>query len=352
MSLPRKALIAAIVTLVATGVWLLQDKETLDSASAEPKSAAGVRPRSAADIIPKLKSTPKQASVPIKDMLEGKIPKLSRGEVETFLKSHGRSPANLIVASRLLNDVGYAREAAAMDPANPMAQLEIALAGENAEEKARAIAAFRKAAPANSLGDYLAANQAFESGDTGAAGAALLQSLEKPLFADYSRQLLTGTERAYLEAGFDAGTSSGAAIFSQTIPQAGPLMKLSKELLSMRDHSTRTGDFDAAEPAVRLGLAVGQRFQDQGPNLIHQLIGITIERQFLERLDPLTTAGPGGQRAGERIETLNTKAAEIRALGESYSKLGQLAPAIQSEFLAMLKSGDEPTALRWLTEQK
>jgi hypothetical protein len=290
--------------------------------------------------------------VTLKDMLEGKIPKLSRPDVEAFLKNRGRTPANLIVASRLLNDVSYAREAAAMDLADPMAQLALALAGESSEEKTRAIAAFRQAAPANSLGDYLAANQAFVSGDTGAAGAALLQSLDKPLFTDYSRQLVAGSEQAYLEAGFDAETSSAAALFTLTIPQADPLMKLSKGLLSMRDQSALAGQFDAAESAVRLGLTVGQHVQDQGPNLIHQLIGITIERQFLERLDPLTAAGPGGQKAGERIAALNVKAEEIRALGESYSKLGQLAPAIQFEFLAMLKSGDEPTALRWLAKQK
>ena len=356
MPLRRVAQIAVVLGLVAVGVWVVRGKKW--EAFRKPtevaaKPAPAIKPRSAADIIPQLKDPPKRTGVTIRELLEGKVPKLNQLEVEAFLKNQGRTTMNLLVASRLLNDLGFAREAAKDDPKNPAVQLELALRGETPEEKAAAVAAFREAAPGNSLGDYLAAHQAFLAGDAGAAGAALIQSLDNPLFADYSRQLVAGSEQAYLESGYEPNAAAGAAMFALTIPRAGPLMEVSKSLLSLQQEFIRSADFDAAEPTVIIGLTLGQRIQDQGPYLIDQLIGVNIERQFLQQLDPLTQAGPGGQSAGERLEALDANLMEIRSLASAFpEKFASADEATQAQYLAKVKAEGELAAMRWLVGQK
>ena len=356
MPLRRVAQIAVVLGLVAAGVWVVRGKKwelLRKPVEVAAKPASAIRPRSAADIIPQLKGPPKRTGVTIKELLAGKVPQLNQLEVEAFLKNQGRSTLNLLVASRLLNDLSFAREAAKDDPKNPAVQLELALRGETPEEKAAAISAFRAAAPDNSLGDYLAAHQAFLSGDTGAAGAALIQSLDNPLFADYSQQLVAGSEQAYLESGYEPNAAAGAAMFALTIPRAQPLMDVSKNLLSLQQEFIRSADFDSAEPTVVIGLTLGQRIQDQGPYIIDQLIGVSIERQFLQQLDPLTLAGPGGQSAGERLEALDAKILEIKTLTPAFTeKFASSDEATQSQYLAKMKAEGELAAMRWLVERK
>ena len=355
MPLRRLAQIAVVLGLVAMGVWVVRGKkwELLRKPAEVVQVVPAIKPRSAADIIPQLKGPPKRTGVTIKELLAGKVPQLNQLEVEAFLKNQGRTTLNLLAASRLLNDLSFAREAAKADPTNPAAQLELALRGETSEEKSAAIAAFREAAPGNSLGDYLAAHQAFVTGDAGAAGAALIQSLDNPLFADYSQQLVAGSEQAYLEAGYEPTAAAGAAMFALTIPRAQPLMEVSKSLASLQQEFIRSADFDAAEPTVIIGLTLGQRIQDQGPYLIDQLSGIAIERKFLDQLDPLTQAGPAGQTAGERLEALDAKLLEIKDLTSRFSPAFATADnATQSQYLVKMKAEGELAAMRWLLEKK
>lgn len=356
MPLRRVAQIAAILGLVLVGVWFVHGKKW--EAFRKPtevtaKPAPAIKPRSAADIIPQLKGPPKRTGVTIKELLAGKVPKLNQLEVEAFLKNQGRSTINLLVASRLLNDLSFAREAAKQDPKDPAAQLELALRGETPEEKSAALAAFRVAAPDNSLGDYLAAHQAFAAGDAGAAGIALGQSLDNPLYLDYTQKVIDGSEQAFLDAGYEPTAAAGAAMFSLTHNQYQPIREVADSLGKLQEEFIRSADFDAAEPTVIIGLTLGQRIQGQGPYLIDQLIGISIEKKFLQQLDPLTLAGPGGQAAGERLEALDAKQMEIRSLASAFAeKFASADDVTQSQYLAKTKAEGELAAMRWLVERK
>ncbi|GBL24402.1 hypothetical protein EMGBS6_11870 [Opitutia bacterium] len=356
MPLRRVAQIAVVLGLLAAGVWVVRGKKW--EAFRKPtevaaKPAPAIKPRSAADIIPQLKGPPKRTGVTIKELLEGKVPKLNQLEVEAFLKNQGRSTMNLLAASRLLNDLGFVREAAKADPKDPAIQLELALRGETPEEKSAAIAAFRAAAPGNSLGDYLAAHQAFAAGDAGAAGLALAQSLDNPLYADYTQQIVAGSEQAFLDAGYEPAAAASAAMFSFTYDHLQSARDVSDNLKQLQDEFIRTADFDAAEPTVIIGVTLGQRLQEQGPYLIDLLTGIVIEKKFLQQLDPLTQAGPGGQTAGERLDTLDARLLEIRTLAPAFGeKLAAADAATQSQYVAKLKSEGELAAMRWLVGQK
>ena len=350
MPLRRVAQIAVVLGLLAVGVWVVRGKKwELLRKPAEVAARPAIKLRSAADIIPQLKGPPKRVGVTIKDIMAGKVPKLNPLEVEAFLKNQGRSTTNLLAASRLLNDLSFAREAAKLDPKDPAAQLELALRGETPEERSAAVAAFRSAAPDNSLGDYLAAHQAFAAGDAGAAGAALIQSLDNPLYTDYTQKIVAGSEQAFLDAGYEPSAAAGAAMFSLTIGQVQTVMNVSENLKQLQDEFIRSADFDAAEPTVIIGLTLGQRIQDQGPYLIDQVVGIAIERKFLQQLDPLTLAGPGGQSAGERLEALDARVLEFRTLGPAFTeKFAAADDATQSQYIAKLKAEGELAAMRWL----
>jgi len=357
MPLRRLAQIAVVLGLVATGVWVVRGKKW--EAFRKPTEAAAapapaIKPRSAADIIPQLKDPPKRTGVTFKDIMAGKVPKLNQLEVEAFLKNQGRSTINLLAASRLLNDLSFAREAAKADPKDPAVQLELALRGETPEEKSAALAAFREAAPGNSLGDYLAAHQAFASGDIGAAGAALIQSLDNPLYADYAQKIVAGSEQAFLDAGYGPQSAAVAAMLSIEWAQVcQPIREASESLIQLQTELIRMADFDAVEPTVIIGLTLGQRLQEQGPYMIDRLLGISIERRFLQQLDPLTLAGPGGQAAGERLETLQTDLLEIGSLASAFpEKFDSADEATQSQYLEKMKSEGELAAMRWLVNTK
>lgn len=352
--LRRAAQIAAVLGLVAVGVWFVRGKQW-QRFRKKPEVAAqpAIKPRSAAGLIPQLASPPKRKGVTVQDIMAGKVPSLSQVEVEAFLREKGRTAQNLLAASRLLKDLKYAREAAILEPQNPLAQLELALRGETPEEKGAALAAFRLAAPDNSLGDYLAAHQAFQSGDASAAGAALLQGLDNPVFADYSQQLADGSEQAYLSAGYDPQGAALSAMFSLAIERAQPLMAVADKLKGLQDEFIRTADFDAAEPTVVIGLTLGQRMQEQGPYLIDQVMGNAIERKFLLQLDPLTAAGPDGQTAAQRLETLDANLLEIKALTSGVAEaMAAMDDATLSQYLAKSKAEGELAALRWLAARK
>jgi hypothetical protein len=356
MPLRRVAQIAVVLGLVAAGVWVVRGKKwelLRKPAEVATNPAPAIKPRSAADIIPKLQDPPKRTGVTVKEMLAGKVPQLNQLEVEAFLKNQGRSTANLLAASRILKDLSFAREAAKADPKNPAAQLELALRGETWEEKSAALAAFREAAPGNSLGDYLAAHQAFAAGDAGAAGLALAQSLDNPLYADFTQQIVAGSEQAYLAAGYEPTAAAAAAMFSLTLEHVKSVRDVSENLKQLQDEFIRSADFDAAEPTVVIGLTLGQRIQDQGPYVIDQLTGIAIEKKFLQQLDPLTQAGPGGQTAGERLDALDARLLEIRTLAPAFSeKFASADEATQAQYVAKMKAEGELAAMRWLVERK
>ena len=121
---------------------------------------------------------------------------------------------------------------------------------------------------------------------------------------------MAGTEQAYLSIGTDPQTAQLAAMAGLTRPTLGPLREVSRHLDGLKDEFIKADDFDAAHPTVLVGLDLGQKIQSQAPYLVDQLVGMSIERAFLEQLDPLTATGANGQTAADRLAELDAKKAE------------------------------------------
>lgn len=276
-------------------------------------------------------------------------PQLSPEQLRDYLELAGRDAASLIVASRLAKDSAYLFEAAAQFPEDPLVQLEVALSPDaTPEDKRLALEAFRNVSPDNALGDYLSAHLAFSQGDYAAAANGLIDSMDHGALADFSEQILAGTEQAYRSTGLDDLTAQLAAMASLTRPTLTPLREVSQHLDGLKDEFIKAEDFDAAEPAVIIGLNLGQKIQASAPFLVDQLVGMSIERNFLVQLDPLTQAGPGGQTAEERLATLDQDRLAITTQTQAFAEVApRMDAATAKEYFGRMRRDGELAAMKW-----
>lgn len=357
MPLRRSAQIAIVLGFLAVGLWLVGAKRQEASrkpAQVAPKSASSIKLRSAAEIMQEPNKPSKYSEVTIRHLLyETHIylkDDFSRAEVEAFLERHGRTTGNLLAASRLLHDLGFVREAVKADPGSRAAQLDLALRGESATERAGAIDAFRALEPDNALGDYLAAHHAFESGDAGAAAVALVKSLDSPVYDNWKAEVRAGMEFAYRDAGYEPLEAKYIGQFSAPSAELSRTLDVTDRLMELHGEFIRSADFDAADPTLMLALSVCRRLQDQPP--YETLYGIILERRVLQQVDPSLAIGPGGESAAARLDELLAKEKEVKAILGVHIKMGSVDTATQSQFMDMSKAEGELAALKWLSEQK
>jgi hypothetical protein len=227
------------------------------------------------------------------------------------------------------------------------------LRGETKEERSAAIAAFRAAAPDNSLGHDLAADQAFRSGDASAASEALLKSQESPHFITYDQSFVDSNEQAFLGAGYEPEAASFAAMNSVYISHLKAIHTVTENLVSLQAESIRAADFEAAGQTLAIGLKLGQRMQDQRPHFLEQTMGMSIETRLLNQLDPLTPVGPSGQTAGERIAAIAARRLELEEIARRFEPAFATADdATQSQLVSKMKDEGHLAAMRWLVEKK
>jgi hypothetical protein len=128
---------------------------------------------------------------------------------------------------------------------------------------------------------------------------------------------------------------------------------VTENLVSLQAESIRAADFRAAEQTLAIGLTLGLRMQDQRPNLLEQMMGMSIETRLLNQLDPLTPVGPGGQTAGGRLEALAAKRLELEDLARRFEPAFATADdATQSQLVSKMKDEGHLAAMRWLMEKK
>ncbi|MEI6248849.1 MAG: hypothetical protein WCP67_09925 [Verrucomicrobiota bacterium] len=348
----RRTLIIVGALVLAVGAWVLSfrqlDKKWQTKPLAPTKRAAA-RPAQPLNLQAVTASGKTVAEVWAEFQKNG-APKLTPAQINDYVDSCGRDAQSLIVAARLSGDLEFLQEAALAYPENPLVQLEVALSpSATPEERRAALEAFKAVSPDNALGDYLSAHLSFTEGKYGEAANGLLASLDHGTLADFSEQIMAGTEQAYLSAGQDPLSAQFAAMAGLTRPTLAPMREVSRHLDSLKDEFIKADDFDAAHPTVLVGLDLGQKMQSQAPYLIDQLLGMSIERSFLEQLDPLTTTGGNGQTAGERLAELETKKTDIAATASSFNEAWMKMDATSSrEYFKRVRRDGEFSAMKWV----
>jgi len=355
---------AVVLVILLLGAITYQTYRLLKQAKAVPSptplvaSNQKITPRTSAPLDDLTRSRLAHEQFKASDLMKawsegGTFTPLSRAELDHFLKEKGRTPINLITASRLSHDVNLIREAIKEFPQEPSLQLELALRSNTPEEKSQAIQSFQRLAPDNSIGNYLAAQDAFSKGDLAAAGDALAQSLENPLLLNYNAQILQSSEDALSDAGYTPGMAPALALGLLGIPELTVFTAVSRDLKAVEDGFINQADYDSAEPAVVIGITLGQRIQDSSnTTMINQLVGISVEKTFLDQLDPLTVVGPNNATVAERLELIKNKQQTIKELIPVSNQLVEADDATLAQYFSVMKKEGEIAALQWLQNRK
>jgi hypothetical protein len=356
---PRTLQGLATVALLASLGWVWVGRKPAAPArptttETAPPPAIKVRSSAALKLAGWNGSADKGLRAILKAMEAGERVRLTKEEVEAYLRRHGRDATSLIVASRLTGDLALLREAIQSSPEDAWGRLELALRSEDPAEKKAAIEAFRGLQPENPLGNYLGAQTAFAAGDYTKAAQDLLQSMDQGTLQHHGLGLLDATAAAYVEAGYEPTGALLAALgqaVEVNLAQSRLGMGLSKELRGLQDEFVKSADFDAVEPTLLVGLDLGRRLQDPKAMLIEQLTGMTVESEFLRQLDPVTLVA-GGASAGERLLEIEKRTGELRTLSQAMVDFSKQAKDEDfARYFEIWRREGELAAIRWAKEQ-
>jgi len=222
-----------------------------------------------------------ESSTNIKEVLEGITQAPAQAEVDAFLEEHGRTESNLLAANALTLDNSYLEEALQLFPDSPSVLVAI-LSQEkthaNAVELATSLTVLE---PDNALGHYLHGKALLDAGEIDAAFVALSDGASASSFEATLTEQIEGLT-AFREF---QGSSPDLALVQSVF--GGQMSHLSKMRQLSNDLTTYNSQDDTA---VSVGVAMGNHLsQGAGSHLlINQLVGLHIEKKFLENLPPET----------------------------------------------------------------
>ena len=295
--------------------------------------------------------------------------KLSSQQVETCLQANRRSAEGLLAAFRTTEDPAFLWEAMEKYPNDPRVNFAACFAAMRLpelppEERRQRLEAFKQSAPDNALANYLSAQHDFQSGQTDQAVQELVAAFNKSKFRDYSGDFVQNIEEAYRAAGYSEGEAKAAAAYALPLPQLAELRRLGQNLGELANLYRQAGDESSAQSALQMGLTLGQRVAEpSGQNyLIHDLVGLAIERQILERMDPASPYDSAGHTVQDRLSELAQRREVIRELQGAVDPSGKwdsLAGVLQTlseqdliSFFDRVKVSGELEAMRWVRSRQ
>jgi hypothetical protein len=287
---------------------------------------------------------------------------LRREQVEPYLQASHRSAESLLAAFRVTADPALLREALEQYPTDPQVNFAAYFALKNEmspEERRQRLGAFKQSAPDNALASYLSAQDYFQSGLNDLAVEELVAAAGQSRLRDYSSEFIQNTEEAYRAAGYSEGEAKAAAAYALPLPQLAELRRLGQNLGELASLYRQAGDEASAQAALQMGVALGRQVAEpSGSNyLVHDLVGLGIERQILERMDPGSPYDTAGLTVQDRLNALAQRREEIRELQGAVDPDGHwdsLTGVLQSlsepdliSFFDRIKVSGEFEALRW-----
>jgi hypothetical protein len=111
---------------------------------------------------------------------------------------------------------------------------------------------------------------------------------------------------------------------------------LSKQLVAFQNAYTQTGDTSSADSLRQMGLALGTQMQQNAAFFIDELVGMSIEKQYLS---PTTDA--------DRLAEMQRRSAHLRQLAGSQAFM-QMDGSEAIAFFDRMKLYGEEEAYRWL----
>ena len=370
----RKAAVILFAGLVVAG-WVIHDR---GRQAAPPPSANGQDPTPAGRVrtprlpAPRMSAKGPVAERPVEDSRSGTLIarlldgdealRLRPDQVEPYLEDNRRSAESLLAAFRATEDPAFLREALEKHPGDPRVNFAAYFAFRNEsspEERRQRLEAFKQSAPDNALANYLSAQDHFKAGQSDEAVRELVAASGKSRFQDYSGDFVQNAEETYRAAGYSEADAKALAAFGLPLPQLGTLRDLGRSIGELADLYRQAGDEASAQAALQMGVTLGRQVAEpSGQNyLINDLVGLAIERQILERMDPAGPYDNAGATVKDRLDELARRRELFKELQGPVDANGRWSSATEviaglSEpdrirYLDRIKVSGEVEALRW-----
>ena len=285
-------------------------------------------------------------------LMQGELlPKLTPQQVELYLDRNRRSAPSLLAAFRSTGEKALLEEAMAQYANDPRVAFAAVFRSDSSpEERRHWLDTFGQSASANPLANYLSSNEYFKSGQTDEAIKELSAAYKKPGSEDYSIDFVQNSEEAYQTAGLSETEAKVAANCLLELPQIAQLKELGRNIVDLANYYKQAGDETSFQATLQIGMNLGQRVSS-GPNsLVQDLVGIAIETQVLQAMNPANPAGLGTRTVKERIDELAQRREAIRALTQQQENLLRWIAAEPdlANYFERTKMFGEFQAMRWL----
>jgi hypothetical protein len=271
--------------------------------------------------------------------------------VEAYLKTGPRSAQDLMAAFQASGDRKYLKEAAERYSDDPQVQFMVVATNLFPEERDQWIRRFLSSSPNNALGNYFEASEALRKGEIDSAVKALRSAQDKREFEDYTVISMHNAEAVYEYTGLSMAESKTRAMLDTQMPHLQRLRQLGREIDTLRQSMEAQGLPDLGDELVMHGLDLARRLSigQGGRSLMNQLVGIRMEEQILEKLDP----------QGDYPFLNNSLEAEISAMQSQYKRVRNLASVADQllgsaserqviDYFERLKLFGELEAIAWL----
>ncbi len=309
---------------------------------------------------PRLPAPPLQVASPTPTVTEGleatnlfarfgeDPPKLTTQQVEAYLKATGRKAPFLLAAYRTSGDPALLEEAMQNFPGDPQVAFEAVIKKDLSPELRRQwLNNFEQAAPDNALANYLSAREYFKAGQTDQAVQELVTAASKPQFQDYTLDRRQDDEEAYLASGYPVGAAKMIASGPVLLPQLAELKQLGLQMVELSNSYRNAGDQASAQTVLEMTMNLGQGY-GPGDCAISHLVGMVIQRNALNALDPNTPFGANGQTVQDRLDQLAQQKAAIKTLFDQGNPLLQsMSERDWITYIDRDKAYGEEAAMRW-----
>lgn len=268
-------------------------------------------------------------------LLRGDTPKLTAEQIEPFLQQNHRNAGSLLAAFLATDDRAYLLEAMEKFPNDPRVDLLAYYRGvpgadylrePASEERRKWLDAFQQSDPDNVLPGLLSARDRFKAGQPELALQEFGAALEKPNLQDYLRDSIQNTEEAYRLAGYSEAEAKTFAMNGLRLRHWAEVQRLGADLLSLGHNYRQAGDESSAQAAFQMAAQLAARVDQPGSlTILPSYIGIMVQRDVLQSMDPTSPYGTGGQTVQDRIDALNQR---YSALGGRAKQVREILPTL------------------------
>lgn len=279
------------------------------------------------------------------------LPPLTAQQIETYVVANKRDAESLLAAYRVSTNVAYLTEAARAFPEDPDVQYAVVASRAAPDVQRQWIELYKTSSPDNALAWYFSGLEHYRTGDTNRAIAELLVAAHKPAFRADLAPTLQAIQEMHMSAGRAAEEARILAFQSSAmVPHLVQMRELANAMGGSIDALRRQNDASTAEQIAGSGFVLGSHLSAGGGSqtLINQLVGIAIQKKFLDQFD-----GEGSDPFGRPIAEARSQIENHRNSLRDHTKsatalLAGLDDRQLDNYMERVKLYGEEAALVWM----